>query len=112
MEEWTLIETVQPPIYVRFLKQTDQDYYFESSAVPYEGWSTPSSTPERYAGGKGAVGDTITLGQKTVRYDFSPPLTETVAYLRFKVVSYDEPTNTMTIRLEATPPPTQSIEGD
>jgi len=99
-DEWVLIESEQTPIYVRFVGISGKAYLFQSSDEPFEGNNPESgSMPKKYALGEGVIGETVILARRTTYYDVNPPKVETEVFVRFEVVSYDEATNVVTIRL-------------
>jgi hypothetical protein len=96
--KWVLVKSKEPPIYVRFVGVSVDEYIFQSSDEPFEE-RNPKSMPKKYAMGHGVIGKTVILGQRTTRYDVTPPKVESTEFLRFDIVSYDQATNVVTIRL-------------
>lgn len=110
-DEWVLIESVEPPVYVRFTGRTagtNAEYLFQSAESPVTGPIT-STVPARYALGRGGVGQTVILGRTTVQYDAyqRPAAREREEYVRFEVVGFDEANTAVKIRVVARSPETE-----
>jgi hypothetical protein len=106
-DEWVLIESVEPPIYVRFtgkMAGSDPEYLFQSAERPVAGPIT-SPVPAKYALGRARVGETAILGQTTVQFDAYQRPSGRVRneYVRFEVVAFDESENAVRIRVVSPP---------
>lgn len=106
-DEWVLIESVEPPIYVRFVGKmagSNPEYLFQSADRPVAGAIT-SNPPPKYALGRARIGETAILGQTTVQYDAyqRPSARVRNEYVRFEVVAFDELENAVRIRVVSPP---------
>jgi len=96
------IEDVQPPVYLKF------QGVFGGGRLSFELRSQAGLSPRddpKYALGGGALGDTVTMGRTTTSYDSfgRPSSTAGEVFLRFEIVSFDEETRVVKIRVLPSP---------